>query len=47
MVARHYFVPYERVYLSLYKVKDTPFHIQGNDLLMPSDFEIGLEGAPG
>ena len=24
---------YERVYLPLYKVADTPFNIQGNDLL--------------
>ena len=23
---------YERVYLSLYKVADTPFHIQGDEL---------------
>ena len=23
---------YERVYLPLYEVADTPFHIQGNDL---------------
>ena len=24
---------YERVYLPLYKVADTPFHTQGNDML--------------
>ena len=27
---------YERVYMSLYKVADTPFHIQGDD------FSIGI-----
>ena len=25
-------IGYERVYLTLYKVADTPFHIQGNDI---------------
>ena len=28
---------YERVYLPLYKVADTPFHIQGDDLLWAVD----------
>ena len=31
MINRH--LEYERVYMSLYKVADTPFHIQGNPSL--------------
>ena len=28
---------YERVYLPLYKVADTPFHIQGDDICMNAE----------
>ena len=31
---------YERVYLPLYKVADTPFHIQGDDIVVISGERI-------
>ena len=32
---------YERVYLPLYKVADTPFYIRGDDLLQNLPFQRG------
>ena len=34
-------VGYERVYLPLYKVADTPFHIQGDDIYTRSQQHKG------
>ena len=31
---------YERVYLPLYKVADTPFHIQGDDVSTQNDLMV-------
>ena len=31
---------YERVYLPLYKVADTPFHIQGDDILLTDKAKV-------